>query len=72
MYAALRPSMPVNAVSALTRLPHSPEFADESSPDALGRLLQLDDRIGRQAGEVEVEQENNRRHEQAGHVRFPF
>ena len=29
----------VNAVSALTRLPHSPEFADESSPGALGRLL---------------------------------
>lgn len=29
----------VNAVSALTRLPHSPEFADERSPDALGRLL---------------------------------
>jgi 2-dehydropantoate 2-reductase len=29
----------VNAVSALTRLPHSPEFADEASPDALGRLL---------------------------------
>ena len=29
----------VNAVSALTRLPHSPEFADETSPDALGRLL---------------------------------
>ena len=29
----------VNAVSALTTLPHSPEFADESSPEALGRLL---------------------------------
>ena len=29
----------VNAVSALTRLPHSPEFADESSPEALGHLL---------------------------------
>ena len=29
----------VNAVSALTRLPHSPEFSGESSPDALGRLL---------------------------------
>jgi 2-dehydropantoate 2-reductase len=29
----------VNAVSALTALPHSPEFADESSPDALGHLL---------------------------------
>ncbi len=29
----------VNAVSALTRLPHSPEFADERSPDALGHLL---------------------------------
>jgi hypothetical protein len=28
-----------HAVSALTRLPHSPEFADERSPDALGRLL---------------------------------
>src|SRR5438552_5541599 len=29
----------VNAVSALTRLPHSPEFADQRSPDALGHLL---------------------------------
>jgi len=29
----------VNAVSALTRLPHSPEFADETSPSALGLLL---------------------------------
>jgi 2-dehydropantoate 2-reductase len=29
----------VNAVSALTRLPHSPEFADEHSPESLGLLL---------------------------------
>ncbi|HET7185765.1 MAG TPA: ketopantoate reductase family protein [Terriglobales bacterium] len=29
----------VNAVSALTQLPHSPEFADENSPESLGRLL---------------------------------
>jgi 2-dehydropantoate 2-reductase len=29
----------VNAVSALTRLPHAPEFADQRSPEALGYLL---------------------------------
>ena len=29
----------VNAVSALTALPHSPDFADEGSPQSLGRLL---------------------------------
>ncbi len=29
----------VNAVSALTRLPHCPEFADEREPSSLGRLL---------------------------------
>ncbi len=29
----------VNAVSALTRLPHSPEFADERTPESLGHLL---------------------------------
>ncbi len=29
----------VNAVSALTRLPHAPEFADERAPEALGHLL---------------------------------
>ncbi len=44
----------VNAVSALTGLPHSPHFADESRPSSLGHLLHklIDEgkRVAKQAG----------------------
>ena len=44
----------VNAVSALTGLPHSPHFADESRPSSLGHLLHklIDEgkRVAKEAG----------------------
>jgi len=46
----------VNAVSALTGLPHSPHFADESRPSSLGHLLhKLIDEGKRVAKEVGVQ-----------------